>query len=107
MRLFGSELPTRQDVNWYELQKDFTIFVNQLCFKSKQSQLSQDHQNQPELSNPIQNQNLPHGASPPSPTPRQDKRYNSLYNSKPTNNQSLQLFTDNIEKDLFSPTSLV
>ena len=39
--------------------------------------------------------------------PRQDKRYGPLYSSNPTNNQRLELFIDNIEKDLFNPASLV
>ena len=89
------------------MRKDFTKFVNQLRFKLKQSQLSQDHQNQQELSNPIQNQNFPDEASLLSPPPRQGKRCGPLYNSKPTNNWSLELFISNIEKDLFNPTSLV
>ena len=102
-----SAVPTPKDIHWYELRRDFTKFVNQLRFKLKQSQLSQDHQNQQELSNPIQNQNFPDEASLLSPPPRQGKRCGPLYNSKPTNNWSLELFISNIEKDLFNPTSLV
>ena len=102
-----SFVPTPKDVNWYELRKNFTKFVNQLRFKLKQYQLNQDHQNQQELSNPIQSKNLPNEASLSTPPPKQDKRYGPLYNSKPTNNRSLELFIDNIEKDLFNPTSLV
>ena len=89
------------------MRKDFTKFANQLRFKLKQSQLSQDNQIQQKLSNPIQSQNLPDEALLPTPSPRQEKRYGLLYNSKPTNNRSLELFIDNIEKDLFNPTSLV
>ena len=104
----GSSIaPTPKDVNWYELRKDFTKLVRQLRFKLKQSQLSQDYQNQQELSNPIQSQNLPDEDLLPPPPPGQDKRYGPLYNSKPTNNRSLELFIDNIEKNLFNPTSLV
>ena len=102
-----SFVPTPKDVNWYELRKNFTKFVNQLRFKLKQYQLNQDHQNQQELSNPIPSKNLPNKASLPPPHPRQDKRYGPLYNSKPANNRSLELFIDNTEKDLFNPTSLV
>ena len=58
-----SFVPTSKDVNWYELRKNFTKFVNQLRFKLKQYQLNQDHQNQQELSNPIQSKNLPNEAS--------------------------------------------
>ena len=58
-----SFVPTPKDVNWYELRKNFTKFVNQLRFKLKQYQLNQDHQNQQELSNPIQSKNLPNEAS--------------------------------------------
>ena len=43
----------------------------------------------------------------PPPLPRQDKRCGPLYNSKPTNDRSLELLIDNIEKDLFNPMSLV
>ena len=59
------------------------------------------------LSNPIQSKILPNEASLQPPPPRQDKYYGPLYNSKPTNNWSLELFIDNIEKDLFNSTSLV
>ena len=38
-----SFVPTPKDVNWYELRKNFTKFVNQLRFKLKQYQLNQDH----------------------------------------------------------------
>ena len=100
-------VPTAKYVNWYELRKNFTKFVNQLRFKLKQYQLNQDHQNQQELSNLIQSKSLPNEASLPPPPPRRDKRYGPLYNSKPTNNRSLELFIDNIEKDLFNPTPLV
>ena len=103
----SSIVPTPKDVNWYELRKDFTKLVRRLSFKLKQSQLSQDYQNQQELSNPIQSQNLPDEDLLPPPPSRQDKRYGPLYNSKPTNNRSLELFIDNIEKNLFNPTSLV
>ena len=102
-----SFVPTQKDVNWYKLRKDFTKFPSQLRFKLKQTQLSQDHQIQQKLSNPIQSQNLTDEALLPPPPPRQDKRYGPLYNSKPTNNHSLGLFIDNIEKDLFNPLSLV
>ena len=73
-----SFVPTPKDVNWYELRKDFTKFVNQLRFKLKQSQLSQDHQNQQELSDPIQSQNHPDETLLSPPRPRQDKRYDPL-----------------------------
>ena len=59
------------------------------------------------LSNPIQSKILPNEALLPPPPPRQDKYYGPLYNSKQTNNWCLELFIDNIEKDLFNPTSLV
>ena len=59
------------------------------------------------ISNPIQSQNLPDEASLPPPPPRQDKRDGPLYHSKPTKNRSLELFIENIEKDLFNRTPLV
>ena len=34
----SSFIPTHADINWYELQKDFTTFVNQLRSKPRQSQ---------------------------------------------------------------------
>ena len=60
-----------------------------------------------EISNPIQSKNFPNEVSLPPPPPREDKHYGPLYNSKPTNSRRLELFIDNIEKDLFNPTSLV
>ena len=76
-------------------------------FKLEQSQLSQDHQNQQELSNSIQSQKHPDEILLPTPPHRQDKHYGPLYNSRPTNNRSLELFIDDTEKDLFNPTLLV
>ena len=102
-----SFVPTPKDVNLYELRKDLTKFANQLRFKLKQSQLNQDHQNQQELPDPMQSQNHPEETVLPPRPPREDKRYGPQNNSKPTNNRSLELFIDNIEKDFFNPTSLV
>ena len=105
-----SFVSTPKDVNWYELRKPFTKFLTQIRFKSKQSQLSQDRQNQQELSDPIQSKIT------------QMKLYSHNYlldktdvmalcitqsTNNNTNNGGLELFIDDIEKDLFSPKSLV
>ena len=85
----SSFIPTPADINWYELKKDFTSFVNQLHYKAKQSQSTSM---EPSESN---NNNINNLFSSP---PARHARYTPLYTAKETNINSLELFIENIEK---------
>ena len=92
-----SFIPTPADINWYELRKDFTSFVNQLRYKVKQSQSTSI---EPTESN---NNNINNSFSSP---PVQHARYTPLYRAKETNIKSLELFIGNIEKDTFDTATV-
>ena len=89
--------PTPVDIIWYELRKDFTSFVNQLHYKAKQSQSTSI---EPSESN---NNNINNSFSSP---PAQHARYTPLYRAKETNIKSLELFIENIEKDIFDTAAV-
>ena len=92
-----SFFPTPVDRNWYELRKDFTNFVNQLRYKVKQFQSTSI---EPSESN---NNNINNSFSSP---PVQHARYTPLYRAKETNIKSLELFIENIEKDIFDTAAV-
>ena len=92
-----SFIPTPADINWYELRKDFTSFVNQLRYKVKQFQSTSI---EPSESN---NNNINNSFSSP---PVQHARYTPLYRAKETNIKSLELFIENIEKDIFDTAAV-
>ena len=78
-------------------RKDFTSFVNQLRYKVKQSQSTSID---PTESN---NNNINNSFSSP---PVQHARYTPLYRAKETNIKSLELFIENIEKDIFDTAAV-
>ena len=92
-----SFIPTPADTNWYELWKDFTSFVNQLHYKAKQSQSTSI---KPSESN---NNNINNSFSSP---PVRHARYTPLYRARETNIKSLELFIENIEKDIFDTATV-
>ena len=102
-------VPTPTSVNWLDLHKDFDQFVNQLRYKFKK-QCTQ-HQEQGisaenelqslrhQISNKDENNNLP-------PPAAETNKFASLYRSKETDNKSLEMFIEKIEKDLFNPENV-
>ena len=76
---------------------DFTSFANQLSYKAIQSQLISI---EPSESN---NNNINNSFSSP---PAQHARYTPLYRAKETNIKSLELFIENIEKDIFDTAAV-
>ena len=108
-----SFVPTPTDINWYDVRKDFTKFANKLRHfteeNQQQQQQQQQQQPQQEPTHPdinteettMNNNSFPPGKPPPKVNP-----YQQLFRSKPSNNNSLELFIDNIEKELFNPSNI-
>ena len=92
-----SFIPTPADINWYELRKNFTTSANQLRYKAKQPQSTSIEPSESK-SNNITNSFL----SPPV----RHARYTPLYRAKETNIKSLELFIENIEKDIFGTAAV-
>ena len=92
-----SFIPIPADVNWYKLRKDFTSFVNQLCYKVKQFQSTSIKLSE------SNNNNINNSLSSPTV---QHARYTPLYRAKETNIKSLELFIENIEKDIFDTAAV-
>ena len=93
-----SFIPIPADVNWYKLRKDFTSFVNQLCYKVKQFQSTSIKLSE------SNNNNINNSLSSPTV---QHARYTPLYRAKETNIKSLELFIENIEKDIFDTAAVI
>ena len=77
----GSFIPTPEDINWHELRKDFTSFVNQPRYKVKQFQSTSIEPSE------SSNNNINKSFSSP---PVQHARYMPLYRAKETNIKSLE-----------------
>ena len=100
-----SFVPTPSDNNWLTLRKDFDKFVNQLRYQVK-------HTNQ--QSSTFRSELQPHHSSndadvlEPKPNtqeslPQPPKRVNNntpIYHSKEIYNKSLEMFMENVEKEL-------
>ena len=94
-------VPTPTSVNWLDLRKDFDKFVKQLryIFKKLRTQHQEEGisaKNKPQslqhqISNKDENSNLP-------PSPVKTSKFTPLYRSKETDNKSLEMFTEKIEK---------
>ena len=96
-------VPTPTSVNWLDLRKDFDKFVKQLRYVFKK--LLTQHQeegisanNKPQslqhqISNKDENSNL-------LLSPVKTSKFTPLYRSKETDNKSLEMFTEKIEKHL-------
>ena len=102
-------VPTPTGVNWLDLCKDFDKFANQLRYEFKKQHTQHQEQgisanNEPQslqhqISNKDKNNNLP---LPPVKT----SKFAPLYCLEETNNKSLEMFIEKIEKDLFNPENV-
>ena len=100
---------TPTSVNWLDLRKDFDTFVNQLRYGFKEQRTQHQEQGssanndlqslQHQISNKDENNNLP-------PPPVKTNKFEPLYRSKETDNKSLEMFIEKIEKDLFNPENV-
>ena len=100
---------TLTSVNWLDLRKKFDKFVNQLRYEFKEQRTQ--HQEQGisannelqslwyQISNKEENNNLP-------PPPVKTNKFPPLYRSNETDNKSLEMFIEKIDKDLFNPENV-
>ena len=98
-----------KSVNWLDLPKDFDKFVNQLRYEFKKHRTQHQEQGisannelqslRHQISNKKENKNLP-------PPPVKTNKFAPLYRSKETDNKSLEMFIEKIEKDLFNPENV-
>ena len=96
-------VPTPTSVNWLDLRKDFDKFVNQWRYEFKKQRTQHQKQRSSantdlqslrhQISNKDENNNLP-------PPPIKSNKFTPLYRSKETDNKSLEMFTEKIEKHL-------
>ena len=99
-----SFVPTPSDINWCEVRKDFTKFTNKVRQHAEGRQQQQQQQSNPQVNSEdllIDESNFPLD-KPPLKT----NLYQQLYRSKPNKNNSLELFIDNIEKQLVNPSNI-
>ena len=90
------------DINWYKVCKDFTKFTNKIRHLADLDQQQEQVQPQVKSNEATTNENdfLP-GKPPPKANP-----YQQLYRSKPSTNNSVELFIKSIEKELFNPNNI-
>ena len=101
-------VPTPSDINCYEVRKDFTKFINKVRKhaegRQQQQQLQTETATNPQVNSedlPIDEINFPLGKSP-----LKTNLYQQLYRSRPSKHNSLELFIDSIEKELFNPNNI-
>ena len=96
LRKRPSFVPTPSDINWYEVRRDFDKFVNQLRYRVTHS--TETTSNQEILAEPPTADNINVIPNPP----RKKSATSRLYRSKETKCQSLELFIEAMENDLFN-----
>ena len=97
-----SFVATLSDINWCEVRKDFTKFTNKVRQHAEGRQ--QQQQSNPQVNSEdllIDESNFPLD-KPPLKT----NLYQQLYRSKRSKNNSLELFIDNIKKQLVNPSNI-
>ena len=98
----SSFVPTPTDINWYEVRKCFTKFTNKIRHIADLDQQQEQVHPQVNSNEPTINaNNFPPGKPPPKINP-----YQQLYRSKPSTNNSVELFIKSIEKELFNPNNI-
>ena len=103
-----SFIPTPTDINWYDVRKDFTKFINKIRhFADVSDQPVQQQKQQQQLEgNPENIVSTSLNKFPPSKPPPVSGDSKQLYKSKQSNNSSLELFIDTIEKEIFNPKNI-
>ena len=98
----SSFVPTPTDINWYEVRKCFTKFTNKIRHIADLDQQQEQVHPQVNSNEPTINaNNFPPGKPPPKINP-----YQQLYRSKPSTNNSVELFIKSIQKELFNPNNI-
>ena len=98
-----SFVPTPADINWYEVCIDFTKFTYKIRHLTDLDQQQEPVYPQVNSNEPTINEN---NFSPGKPPPKANP-YQQLYRSKPSTNNSVELFIKSIEKELFNPSNSV
>ena len=97
-----SFVPTPTYINWYGVRKDFANKIRQ--FANVSDQLAREQQQlEVELENIVSTST---NIFPPGKPPPVCSDSKQLYKSKQSNNNSLELFIDIIEKEIFSPKNI-
>ena len=97
-----SFVPVPTDINWYEVRKAFTKFTNKIRHLADLDQQQEQVHPQVKSTEPTANgNNFPPGKPPPKANP-----YQQLYRSKPSTNNSVELFIKTTEKELFNPNNI-
>ena len=93
---------TPTHINWYEVRKHFTKFTNKVRhIADLAQQQEQVHSQVNSKEATINENNFPPGEPPPKINP-----YQQLYRSKPSTNNSVELFIKSTEKGLFNPNNI-
>ena len=93
-----SLVPTPTGINWYEVRKHFNKIRHIADLDQQQEQVQpQVNSNEPS----INENNFRPGKFPPKINP-----YQQIYRSKPSANNSVELFIKSIEKELFNPNNI-
>ena len=99
LRNSTSSIPTPTDINWYSLKRDFDIFVNKIRYRvSKPTETSSINVNN---TTNISNSLVRHFGNLPIET----KSTNVNFRKEKTKINSLEVFIELAEKDLFKPSN--
>ena len=93
---------TLTDINWYEVRKDITRFTNKIRHFAVLDQQQEHVHPQVNSNEPTINDNN----FPPGKPSHKANPYQQLYRSKPSTNNSIELFIKSIEKELFNPNNI-
>ena len=97
-----SFVPTPADINWYEVRKDFTKFTKKIRHLADLDQQQEQVHPQVKSNEPTTNENN----FPPGKPPAKANPYQQLYRSKPSTNNSVELFIKSIETELLNPNNI-
>ena len=89
-----SFVPTPTDINWYEVRKGFTKFTNKTRHIADLDQQQEQVHTQVNINEPTVSKNN----FPPGKPPLKINPYQQLCRSKPSTNNSVELFIKSIEK---------
>ena len=94
-----SFMPTPNGFNWLNVREELDSFINQLrYFTNNAFQIGQEVE-LPEIA-PNQEQERADRKIAEDPPKTKKNKISAMYKSKPTSNKNLELFTENLEKDL-------
>ena len=100
-----SFIPTPNDVNWLNVRKDLDSFINQLRYFANNTFHEGQEVEVAEIP-PNQEQERADPKIPGDPPKTKKNKTGAMYKSKPTSNKNLELFIENLEKDLINPKNV-